>query len=267
MVTVRCCTDRPLLQACPLEGHALQLDPYVGCEHRCAYCYAIHHAETDWAAEILVHRDFRARLGAEIARHPPQPIYLGWNTDPYQPAEATHGQTRAAIEILADAGWTPCVLTKSDLVVRDIDLLARIPDASVGISLALDDEGLRALLEPGPPPNGRRVEALRRVREAGVATYALVCPVIPFLTDVAAIVASVAPWADSVYVYRLAVGSEADRSWLGLRAVLERERPDLIALIASIVFAPDHPYWAGVERSVESLRPRTACRIENRLRC
>jgi len=104
------CAPRPILQPCSLEGHTVQIDPYVGCEHHCLYCYALNGAESDWRQRILIHSDLERRLIEELEGVAPKSIYMGMNSDPYQPIEAV------------------CVLTKSSLIARDVDLFQRIRD-------------------------------------------------------------------------------------------------------------------------------------------
>jgi DNA repair photolyase len=84
---VRVCARRPIVQPCSLEGHAFQIDPYVGCEHRCSYCYALNQAETDWGREVLSYQDIAGQVSDELAGLEPQSINMGCNSGPYQPCE------------------------------------------------------------------------------------------------------------------------------------------------------------------------------------
>jgi DNA repair photolyase len=110
-------------------------------------------------------------------------------TDAWQPAESVHGLTRAALRVLAGTGLAPRVLTKSDLVVRDIDLLRSFGGllgdtaASVGFTLTTLDDRLARVLEPGAAPPSRRLAALSRLATAGIRTWVFVAPILPGLTD------------------------------------------------------------------------------------
>ena len=249
---VRTCDHRPVLQPCSLDGYDHQLDPYIGCEHRCSYCYALNLAETDWSREILIHPNFLVQLREELAA--PQPVYLGWNSDPYQPAEAVHQQTRQALELLAEKGCSVCVLTKSDLVTRDLDLLSAMPDSSVGISIAFADEGARGLFEPHAPDTNTRVDALQAAKEAGLETYALICPVMPFITDVEPLIDLVASYADSIWVYPLMIESTADRNWQNVLDVLLGSFPGLVEPYRRIAFTPDDAYWSDLRHKLEQIQ-------------
>jgi DNA repair photolyase len=85
---IKPCVNRPVLNPCTLENLNYQVDPYIGCEHYCYYCYALPQAETDWRRKILFHEDIAGRLEKALAAIPPQTISMGWHSDPYQPCEA-----------------------------------------------------------------------------------------------------------------------------------------------------------------------------------
>ena len=135
-------------------------------------------------------------MAREISSIKPQTIYFGMNTDPYQPSEITFKQTRKALELLAERNFSASILTKSGLVTRDIDLLTKID--SVGFSIAFQDEDVRKLFERRAPPNRERMDALKKIKEAGIETYTLICPVMPFITDVESLIDLVAPYSDTI---------------------------------------------------------------------
>jgi DNA repair photolyase len=247
-----------------LKGFTYQLDPYIGCEHLCYYCYALNQAETDWTEEILMHQDIIGQLSRELSALEPQNIYMGWNTDPYQPLEKVHQQTQQVLELLAHRGFSVSILTKSDLVVRDIELLLKMPEPSVGFSIAFQDEGVRQRFEAKAPPNARRIAALRRLREAGIRTYVLICPVMPFITDVEALIEMVAPHADTIWIYALSMGAERDKNWQNVMGILDRHFPGLTEQYRQIAFSAAHPYWAKLRRELEEIQreSRLDLRIE-----
>ena len=247
------CTPRPILQPCGLEGHTYQVDPYVGCEHDCRYCYAQNNAEVDWPRQVLIHRDLRQRLAQELEDVEPQSIYIGMNSDPYQPAEERRLQTRAVLELLADRGFSVCVLTKSPLIARDLDLFKRMDDPYLGVSIAFQDEEVRRLFEGNAPPNGSRVQTLQTLRRAGIRTYVLVCPVMPEITDVEAIVRMVAPSVEHVYVYRLRMNAETDANWRSIEPILHAHDPELPDRYLRIAFCKEDPYWRSLSARLRDL--------------
>jgi DNA repair photolyase len=245
-----------VIQPCSLEGHAYQIDPYIGCEHLCSYCYALNRAETDWTREIITYQDIVARLGQELAGLEPQSLYLGWNTDPYQPAERVQRQTRRILEMLASKGHSVCILTKSGLVARDVDLLRKMPGSSAGVSLAFQDGHVRQLFEVNAPPNEQRIGALKALKEAGVRTYALICPVMPFITDVKCLGEMVTSWADTIWVYALSIEAEEGRNWRNLQRILDRHFPKMAEPYRQIAFSAEHPYWAELRHDLEKLQTK-----------
>ena len=111
---------------------------------------------------------------------------MGTATDPYQHCEGRYRLTRGVVEALADFENPMSMLTKSTLIVRDVDVfqrLARVTDVSVAMSVGTLDEDVRRVVEPGTPPGGKRLEILRRFADAGIRTGVLVAPILPGLTD------------------------------------------------------------------------------------
>jgi DNA repair photolyase len=171
------------------------VNPYRGCEHGCVYCYARpSHAwlglspGLDFETRILYKPRAAELLASELGRpgYRCQPITLGGNTDPYQPAERKLGLTRAVLEVLRDWRHPVSVVTRSWLVERDLDLLAELAAeglASVRVSVTTLDNTLSRRMEPRAPAPRRRIEAIRRVAEAGVPVGVLFAPVIPGLND------------------------------------------------------------------------------------
>jgi len=233
----------PLLKPCSLEGLAFQLDPYLGCQHQCRYCHALTRGGGGWLRGVHSYDGLADRLAHELSAIEPQSIYVGWYSDPYQPIEAERLDTRSALGVLSGERFSATILTKSDLLVRDLDILRFMPRASVGVSLAFADERTRRLFEPTAPDNARRIEALRAAKAAGIETYALICPVMPYLTDLAALLWSVKDVADQVWVYRFHVRDRSSRNWRNVLTVIERVFPEIEGRFGEASLAADHPYW------------------------
>ncbi|KPK69512.1 hypothetical protein AMJ71_00990 [candidate division TA06 bacterium SM1_40] len=253
---------KQILEPCTLQMFNYQIDPYVGCEHRCLYCYTQNQCEVDWEYEVGVDPTLPERLEKELAPLASQTIYVGMNTDPYQPLEERHGQTRAILESLCARGFSACILTKSSLVTRDIDLLRTMPDASAGISIALQADSTRRLFEPHAIPNRDRIEALAELHESGIETYVLITPVMPFLTGVTDLIDEVRAHADTIWIYRLEIRSEEDRNWQKIRGILEQHFPRIMLEFREIVFRVDHRYWQDLRRELEILSQGEDTRLE-----
>jgi DNA repair photolyase len=171
------------------------INPYLGCEHGCVYCYARPtHAYLglspglDFETKIFAKTNAAELLAKELGKqgYVPRLIALGANTDPYQPAERRLEITRSVLRVLADFNHPVGITTKSALVERDIDLLGPMAArglARVFVSVTTLDHEIARRLEPRATAPARRIAAIRRLAEAGIPTGVLVAPMIPALTD------------------------------------------------------------------------------------
>ena len=171
------------------------INPYRGCEHGCAYCYARPTHEylgfssgLDFETKIMVKEDAPKLLREELSAPGwvPKVIALSGVTDPYQPVERRLKLTRGCLEVLAEFRNPVTVVTKNSLVTRDLDLLAELAGcraAAVLISITTLDTELRKSLEPRTSPPTARLAAIGALARAGIPTGVLVAPVIPGLTD------------------------------------------------------------------------------------
>ena len=171
------------------------VNPYRGCEHGCIYCYARpSHAYIDLSPGLDFERRLRFKANAaevlerELGspRYVCEPITLGANTDPYQPVEAELGITRRLLEVCERHAQPVTIITKSALVLRDSDLLARMALrglCQVMVSVTTLDDGLKRRLEPRTASGAARLRAVRVLAEAGVPVGVLVAPVIPMIND------------------------------------------------------------------------------------
>jgi len=248
------CSNRNILSACGLKDLDYQVDTYVGCEHYCYYCYALAQAETDWSKEIQIYQNIVDQLCKEIEIIAPQTIYMGYQTDPYQPCEAECHQTRKVLELFLKKGFSASILTKSNLVLRDIDILEEMNSAAVSVSVAFNDNQTRRLFESNTMDTEKRIEALRQLKEAGVNTGALVCPVIPYITDAIQLIDMLEPYADVIWIYGLSISDRLGLNWLNIQNILNSQFPELIKKIEPIVFSKDHIYWKQLRENLMSLK-------------
>ena len=251
---VSVCSKRPVLLPCGLEDFEYQVDTYVGCGHYCYYCYVLPQAETDWSREILIHEDIVDQLSQELDGIAPQKIYIGYHTDPYQPVEKEYRQTRKVLELFLKKGFSASILTKSDLVASDIDILQEMKDAAVSVSVAFTDNHTRNLFEANTIATGQRIEALRQLKEAGIKTGALLCPVIPYITDAVKLIDMLEPYADLIWIYGLSIINPSDQSWLNVQKILKSQYPDLVEKVESAVFSKSHDYWTQLRGELVALK-------------
>jgi DNA repair photolyase len=179
----------------PDVGFEASINPYRGCEHGCIYCYARPYHEylgfsagLDFETKILVKEDAPELLRAELSSRKWQPkvVAISGVTDAYQPIERKLQLTRRCLEVLAEFRNPVIIVTKNQLVTRDIDLLKELAGfdaAAVCVSVTTLDADLARVMEPRTSTPANRLEAIRALAEAGVPVRVLVAPTIPGLTD------------------------------------------------------------------------------------
>lgn len=179
----------------PDIGFDRSINPYRGCEHGCSYCYARpshaylgHSAGVDFERDIYVKVNAAELLRAELAnpRYRPKPIAIGTNTDPYQPVERKHRLMRSILKVLLETKHPVTIVTKSALIVRDLDILTKLARhdlVAVGMSVTSMDHKLSRFMEPRASTPSRRLEALKLLSEAGIPTRIMAAPMIPAVND------------------------------------------------------------------------------------
>ncbi|QLF69549.1 PA0069 family radical SAM protein [Peteryoungia desertarenae] len=171
------------------------VNPYRGCEHGCVYCFARPShaymglsAGLDFEAKLFAKPDAPRLLERELGKpgYKPKTIAIGTNTDPYQPIEREWRIMRQILEVLDKANHPVMIVTKSALVTRDIDILASMAErglVKVGLSVTTLDRKLARLMEPRASTPAKRLEAIRKLSDAGIPTSVLASPLIPALND------------------------------------------------------------------------------------
>lgn len=171
------------------------INPYRGCEHGCIYCFArpthAYHdlsPGVDFETKLFAKPDAPALLRTELSKrgYVCKPIAFGTNTDPYQPIETDWRITRGCIELLAETDHPLTITTKSNRVLRDIDLLEPMAAkglAAVMLSITSLDPGIAMTLEPRAPHPEKRLAAVRALSAAGIPTFVSISPIIPSITD------------------------------------------------------------------------------------
>jgi DNA repair photolyase len=249
------------------------INPFRGCSHACVYCFArkTHtyldlDSGEDFDRQIIVKINIVDVLERELRRASwtREPVALGTNTDPYQRAEGRYRLMPGIIRALAASGTPISVLTKGTLARRDLPLLAdaaaQVP-VNLGVSVALADEGLRAVLEPGAPSPRARLDLVRSIADAGLPCQVLVAPVLPMITDsdehlddILSRIADAGATSATVLALHLRPGArEWFLHWLG------EQRPDLVAPYAELYRGGSyvlHSYAADLQRRAARLLRR-----------
>ena len=250
----------------PWYGCGYTLNPYGGCEFSCPYCYDL---AGRWGAryraslpldafskggawegraepKVFIKGNLIPVLRKELRTKPRGTVFLGSATDPYQPCEATFKLTRRCLQLLWESRWPVEIGTKSDLILRDLDLLSEISSGGfcyVFITITTLDRQLARLLEPRAPSPDRRLEVIEALSEHGIPVCACVIPVFPGLTDGEEQIAEVARAAREHGANRLLVGAltlpgEVRERFLKL---IEARFPDLLPLYGQLYGKKGYP--------------------------
>lgn len=227
-------------------------NPYVGCTHNCRYCYACFmkrftgHDE-EWGAFLDVKEYDTHRLPRSLSG---KTVLLSSVTDPYNPYELKYRKSYEILKLLSGTDAHVEILSKSDLMLRDIDLLKKIPGLSVGISLNTLDDGFRRDIEPGAPSVERRLKALKTLHDAGIATYLFVSPIFPYITDIRAITGKAAESVDRICFENLNLRGKAKQEIFGY---IGEKYPQYLEGFKAIYNNGDGSYWKQLEAEINEL--------------
>ncbi len=234
------------------------LNCYIGCRHGCIYCYArymqrFHPHEQAWGDFVDVKVNAVEVLHRQLRRAEPGQVFVSSACDAYQPEESRRGLTRRCAQLLMERGFQVNILTKSTLVLRDLDMYAGYGRARIGVTVTTPDETLARLWEPRAALPGRRFEVLRAARQMGLATSVMFGPLLPGVSDdadtiellfaKAALLEVDAIWTDAL--------NPRPKVWPAIRDMLSRERHSLVSLYRKALFEK-----AWRESYLRSLRDR-----------
>lgn len=165
------------------------INPFVGCQHACKYCYAEYYTkkytqhEEEWGSFVDVKINAQEVLRREVLRKRKGLVFLSSLTDAYQPLEEKYEITRKILEILSRNNFSVCIQTKSSLILRDVEILKKFKECEVGFTITTLDESIRKAFEPFSSPVKDRLKALKILNENEIETYAFFGPVLPYLSD------------------------------------------------------------------------------------
>jgi DNA repair photolyase len=196
---------KTILTKSKLPGIDYVYNPYIGCTHACTYCYAKFiskfngHENEVWGKYITYKENAIEILTKDILKiKKSEKIFLGSVTDVYQPIEKKLELTRQALEIFKQNQSNVNILTKSNLVIRDIDILKNMTKVEVGISLGCSNDEFVNVIEPGAKKVSERINALKTLKEANIATYVFMSPIIPYVTKLEDNFKNISPYVDYV---------------------------------------------------------------------
>lgn len=252
-------TCKSILTKSGIEAVDYALNPYVGCGHGCVYCYASFmkrftgHKE-EWGTFVDVKVNAAEVLARQMRRAKQGNIAFGTVTDPYQPLEKKYEITRACLEVLTAYDLPISILTKSALVLRDLELLRRLRDVEVGFTITTLDEEVRRVFEPRSSPVPARLATLAELAEAGIKTWAFCGPLLPFFSDGEEQMDTLFGELARVGVSYIIVDSMklSGAIWGRVRRALEDHYPDLVEGYGHIA-ANRQPYHEALVAKAQKL--------------
>ena len=269
-VRIREVECRSLLNKSGLADYAVNC--YAGCGHGCRYCYArfatrFSHPDEDWGGFVDVKINARTILEKEVKRRRAGRVFMSSVCDGWQPAESRYGLTGQCLGLLLRHGFPVTILTKSALILRDLDLLEGKPDVEIGVTVTTLNEEVRKLIEPGSAPAKDRLHVLEEARRKGIETYAFVGPLLPGLSDTEENLSGLLKEikeTDAAYIYidRLNLRFGV---WPAVRTLFEKYYPHLLDGCRKVLF--DAPEREAYTRHLASMARRIARRqgIEGRM--
>jgi DNA repair photolyase len=265
MIVVREVLCKSVLSRSGISSVDYSVNPYVGCEHGCKYCYArfmrrvSKHGE-EWGEFVDVKINAPQVLSSELVGAKKGLVLVSSVTDPYQPLERERRLTREILIRLGRHDFPTSILTKSFLVTRDIDVLREIEGCEVGLTITTLDEKVRMIFEPRASPPTERIKALKELSDAKIPTYAFVGPMLPYLTE-ETLDSLIRELSEAGIGYLL-----VDRlnikygNWAPIKAALLEHFPELVPRYEEVLFS-GNGYFERLRKVVSALCEK------NRVRC
>lgn len=232
MVIVGETTCKGIMNKSGIEGVDYAINPYIGCTHSCVYCYARfmtrwYHKGEKWGTFVDVKKNAVECLQKEVKNKRLGTILLSSVTDAYQPVEKKYMVTRNLLKTLEDHSFPVQILTKSSLVLRDMDVLSNINQSEVGFTITFADDKYRKIFEPGASPIPDRLDALKQFSDIGIGTMAFLGPMLPYLSEenLVTLMNTLADRTSRVIVDRLNIKAG---NWKSIEETLMDNLPEVI---------------------------------------
>ena len=228
------------------------INPYVGCIHGCLYCYArfmkrfTNHHEP-WGKFLDVKVNAPELIPNNTKKYKNKSIMISSVTDPYQPAERKYKLMRRILENLIPLQPDLCVMTKSDLITRDIDLLKKFKKCIAGMSLSLLDDKIRKEVEPFASSVERRINAVKQLKKAKIRTFIFISPMFPELTDWKRIITKTKKFVDEFWFENLNLYPSLRYN---IFQWLKNHHPELVKEYREIYFTKNN-YWDKIEKEIK----------------
>ncbi len=253
---VKCVNTKSILCKSNLPGTDYCANPYIGCTHACKYCYASYMAQISnhqeqWGSFVDI-KSWEA-IG-KPTKYYGKTVFIGTVTDAYQPCEAKYGRTRSLLEQLIEYEIKIVICTKSDLVLRDLDLIKMFPKALVAFSINTLCDDFRKSMECTVSIE-RRITAMKACHDAGIQTACFIAPIFPKITDVNAIIKKVKDKCHFVWLENLNLRNDYKSRILSF---IYNKYRTLYQLYYDIYVSGNISYWYSLEDEIFKF-----CKVEN----
>ena len=239
---------RSILTKSNLPDADFVINPYVGCSYACIYCYADFmrrfsgHSDEGWGEFVDVKVNAAETINASKLKAG-HTVVIGSVTDPYQACEAKYKITRKCLEKLSGTKANIEIITKSPLVLRDVDLLKKFENLRVGISVGTLDEKMARGLEPRAASPMDRINVLKQLHEAGIETFLFVSPIFPEISNVDSLIDLTKDFVDEFLFENLNIRADNRKR---IFEFLEGNAPELVELYSGL----SRDYWEGIREKI-----------------
>jgi len=227
------------------------IDPYIGCEIACAYCYARYLDKNNcnnkaWGSYVYI-KENAPDLIKKDKMYDKKTISIGTLTDPYQSVEEEYEITRKILKKLISFDSEIAIITKSDLVIRDIDLFKKFKDIIIAVSISYTDDKVRLKLEPKAITINQRIRVLKELHNNGIKTALFIDPIFPGITDWKDLINSTKGYVNKYLLENLNIYPSAKKIICNF---LKKNNPELIDKYRKI-YSNEKKYWKEIERDIE----------------
>jgi DNA repair photolyase len=251
MIKLREVKATSIINRSGIPGVDFVINPYVGCAHGCKYCYARFmkkysgHKE-EWGQFVDIKINSADIIKKDLKKYKNGLISISSVTDPYQPVEKKYKLTRKILEELLTIQPTIDIITKSDLILRDIDLISQFKDSRVIISLSQIDDNIRKELEPLAPPVNKRINTIKHLHNANIKTGLFISPILPELSNWRELILLTKDFVNEYWFENLNLYPSIR---LNIYHFLRRNKQDLIKSYNDVYYR-GNMYWIEEEKKI-----------------
>lgn len=231
-----------------IGDHDYTCNPFIGCTHGCVYCYAKtierHHPVSEWGQYVDIKKYPNLSIPKGTGK---KSLFFSSMTDPYQPIENEVKSVRKILENIVESDLSISILTKSELVVRDIDLFTQMKNVEVGFSISLSDVDSK-IFEPGSSSPSSRISALKQLHLAGIKTYVFVSPIIPYISNPLEIIRQVKDDIDYMMFDSLNLSNEENRS--DFLNIIKKNYPNQFDKFEEIFIHKNRAYYNKLKNDI-----------------